>query len=499
MNAASLSAYDHAMQHAMNETESLERGWNDALTAHPGDLDIARLEVEGTIPSALVGGRYLLNGPGWLSIGGRLVHPFDGHGYVRSLRLGSASEASLRARFVRTRAYIDEARAGKVVHRGLGTNPTDSALQNMRAPGDRNVANTTIVPWAGMLLAGWEGGSPYALDAKSLETQGQETFGGALPSGAVLAHMRVDSEAQRLVTLTLKMGRNTGLTFRELDRDGQCVRTREASIPGLLLAHDFVITPKWYVLVGNALDVNLAGFVSMKFGRATMLDAVRTKDAPRGVIYLVPRDAEGALRTITIDRPLFAVHLANAFDDAGDVVLDICAFRSFTLGHEFGYRGPHQTLDPRRSTQSSQELLRIRMAPGREMATATILSQLSCDFPRVEEAGEGHRVDAVYVAGRLGVHEPFDCIARVSLSMTHDEATSESHWRVPADCFVGEPVPVRTREGEGYVLTMLSRPSEGRSELCILRSDALQEGPIARIRTPLLPYGFHGAWQAGAP
>lgn len=484
------------MQHATSEAERLEQAWNEALTAHPGDLDIARLEVEGTIPSALVGGRYLLNGPGWLSIGGRLVHPFDGHGYVRAIRFGGANEASLRARFVRTRAYTDEARAGKVVHRGLATNPSESALKNMRAPGDRNVANTTIVPWAGKLLAGWEGGSPYALDAKSLETQGKETFGGQLPEGAVLAHMRIDAEAKRLVTLTLKMGRNTGLTFRELDEAGRGVRTREATIPGLLLAHDFVITPKWYVLVGNELDVNLAGFVSMKLGRATMLDAVRTKSAPRGIVYLVPRDVDGPMRTITIDRPLFAVHLANAFDEGDDVVLDVCAFRTFTLGHEFGYRGPHQTLDPRRlEGQAPQELGRIRIKRGQDAATWRTLSSLSCDFPRVEDAREGHRVDAIYVAGRLGDAEPFDCIAKVALSMSEDAATSEVHWRVPQEAFIGEPVFARAGD-EGFVLAMLSLPQQARSELLILRSEALEAGPIARIRMPLLPYGFHGNWEA---
>ena len=241
---------------------SRARSWNAVMTATPGECDISipAASVRGTIPAALRGGRHLQNGPGWTKIGDRLAHPFDGHGLVRSLTFTQGGGAELRSRFVHTPAYDAERAAGRLVYRGLGTNPTESMWKNLFAPAPRNVANTTIVPWAGRLLCGWEGGRPYALDSQSLATLGEETFGDSLPNGAFLAHMRLDSVADRLVGCSIRMGMPSRFTFREYDREGSEVASCEASVPGMHFVHDFVVTPRWYVLPGNALKVDALGF-----------------------------------------------------------------------------------------------------------------------------------------------------------------------------------------------------------------------------------------------
>ena len=136
--------------------------WNAVMTAEPGELEleIPASVIEGAIPRDLAGGRHLQNGPGWTKIGGRLAHPFDGHGLVRSLTFTSEGGARFRSRFVRTPAYLAERNAGRLLHKGLGTNISANPLANFRAPGPRNVSNTTIQPWAGRLISGWEGGRP---------------------------------------------------------------------------------------------------------------------------------------------------------------------------------------------------------------------------------------------------------------------------------------------------------------------------------------------------
>jgi carotenoid cleavage dioxygenase-like enzyme len=474
------------------------RAWNAALTASPGDLDREGLEVEGALPADLVGGRYLLNGPGWVSIGGRLVHPFDGHGYVRAIRFEPEGRVSLRARFVRTRAYVDEARAGRVIHRGLATRPHDAWWRNVLADGPRNVANTTVVPWAGRLLCGWEGGLPHAIDPETLETRGPEGFGGALPPGAVLAHMRVDAPRDRLVTLTLGMGRTTKLTFRELDRSGHLVGAREVSIPGSLFAHDFFVTPHWYVLAGNPLAIDVGAFVRARLGAGDLLQAIRADDAAPGTLHLVPREGEGPVRTVRVDRRLFVVHFANAFEEGGDVIVDTCAFERFVFGNEFGWQGPDAPLDPALpDRRAAQELGRVRIAEGARDARWERLSTLGCDFPRVADALEGRDAPAVYVATRAaeGRSDPFDSVARIDLRARGPA----SRWTAPEGTFVGEPVFVprrsaRPEDDDGFVLAMLYDGLGARSELALFESQAIARGPRARVRLPLLPYGFHGAW-----
>ncbi len=125
--------------------------WNAVMTAVPGEqaFEVPASAIEGALPRELAGGRHLQNGPGWTKIGDRLAHPFDGHGFVRSLVFTEDGGARFRSRFVKTPAYLAERAAGRLVHKGLGTNVSDSPLRNIRAPGPRNVSNTTIQPWAG--------------------------------------------------------------------------------------------------------------------------------------------------------------------------------------------------------------------------------------------------------------------------------------------------------------------------------------------------------------
>ena len=144
--------------------------------------------------------------------GDRVAHPFDGHGYVRRVAFEPDGSVSLRARFVQTPSYLAEAPRGRLVHRGLATN-AHTLWRNIGLGGPpRNVANTTIYPWAGKLLAAWEAGHPTALHLETLETLGPHTFGGLVDGQATLAHMGRDAARGRLVLCNPEIGRRTRFT-----------------------------------------------------------------------------------------------------------------------------------------------------------------------------------------------------------------------------------------------------------------------------------------------
>ena len=63
----------------------------------------------------------------------------------------------------------------------------------------------------------------------------------------------------------------------------------------------------------------------------------------------------------------------------------------------------------------------------------------------------------------------------------------------------GEPVFVprsaAAAEGDGFVLSVVYRGAEDRSELQVFEAQDLAAGPIARARVPhRVPFGFHGNW-----
>lgn len=489
-----------------NHIKCRAKAWNAVMTATPGeqDLTIPAAAVDGQLPPELAGGRYLQNGPGWTQIGARLAHPFDGHGLIRSLALTADGGARFRSRFVKTPSYLAERAAGHLVHKGLGTNVSDSPLRNVRAPGPRNVSNTTIQPWAGRLISGWEGGRPYALDPETLDTLGEETFAGALPDAAFLAHMRIDTQARRLIGCNLFRERPSRFVFREFDDAGQQVAKREVQIPGMNFEHDFVATKRWYVLAGNPMTASLPRFAKAMLGFGSLIEALKTDDTAGGKLYLIPRGRPGPIRTIHLPQRAFVIHFANAYDlDDDGCAIELCAFESFSFGGEFGFQGPHRPLDPAVPDQrpSFQRLYRATIADDEDEAQWTQLSEYAMDFPRVHPQQEGRPAPAIYASTRSDrTHsDPFDAIARVD---TRDSARSTEVWSAGDGCFVGEPLfaprPGASDLDDGWVIATVYDGAAETTRVCVFEAQALSNGPIATVPLPLQPYGFHGYWQGAA-
>ncbi len=471
--------------------------WNKALAARPGDIDhhVPSHQVEGEVPASLRGGRLLSNGPGWNVFGDRIAHPFDGHGYVRSLAFGTDGSVALKARFVRTEVFVSEQAHGSFVHRGLATNAHDPFWKNLRLGTARNVANTTVYRWNGRLLAGWEAGSPHAMDPVTLDTLGPETFGGLVQGKVTLAHMHRDERRGRLILCNTAAGRNTKVTFHELDREDNHVQTRTGELSGGAFAHDFMFTDRWYLLGGNPLSVRPGRLAKALLGAGTLLPAMKANTTRPGELVLIPRDEQGPTRRVRLPGPAFVVHFSNAFERGGDVVVDACIFHDFTFGEEFGYTGPRTPFDPSLpEVRGAQSFYRITIPEGADEATWEKLVPHGVDFPRIHPDHEGR--DTPYMVGACRADtrfsDPFDSILRVDLTAPGSEPVL---WTAEDDVFVGEPVIAPGRDGEpDHVLVILSDGQRERSTLAILRADDLAAGPVARVRLPLLPVAFHGDW-----
>lgn len=466
--------------------------YNRVMLASPGDLDVTG-ELEGTLPDALRGARYVLNGPGRLTYGGRMAHPFDGHGYLRQFSFTDAGDVQLKARFIQTLVFKAEEQSQRLLAPGIGTLPDEGPRPNDLI---RNVANTTVMPWGDHLLAGFEGGSPFKVNADDLSTVGEERFG-VLGDGPSLAHMRLDTDRDRLVLLSPTLGMTTGLHFREIDRSGQLVNEVTAEVDGITFAHDFVITPRFYILAKNPLNMSLWGFAKAQMGIATLIEAIEANTDKPGTLLVIPRDQSGVVHEVVLGAPAFVVHFLNAFEEGGDLVVDLCAMPDVIFGEEFGFRGPHASLDPALSDlRRPQRAMRARVnvSGGGQVGGFAVtqgLATRAIDFPRVTLADEGNNARLGIAATRTDVRfsDPFDAIASLDLE---DLERDESVWSPGGDRFMGEPVLFPHDDGSVHAVAMVYDGTAGHSTLCVFDAHNLTRGPIASARFPLLPYGFHG-------
>lgn len=483
--------------------------WNQALTAKGEEvsLSIPAASVDGVIPDALRGTRALWNGPAMLKLGGRLAHPFDGHGYVRDFAFQPDGGVQFTTRFVDTVAYRAEKAAGHLVHRGIMTLPFDpaeagGAAKNREAPQVKNVANTTLTPFGGKLLAGWEGGAPHVLEPSTLATVGPETFGVLQENEAFLAHTRLDRRRNVMVGVSPRPGRVSSLVFREIGPDFVQRTAVEVPMEVASFVHDFVITEKFYVLALNPLSVNVLTYFSMTRGNATLMDMLSTAQDKARAIVLVRRraaDARGVTTAepilVTTQAPVFAVHYGQAFDDGDAVVLDVCAFEDFTFGQEFGFTGQTGLLDPTLPDERKpQRLLRLTLDPKTRTSTAKQLSVHGVDFPRVHPDFDGVKAPFMVAATRadLAHSDPFDSVMSLDLD---DLERPEQVWTTKGDTFVGEPIFVPTPGAgpkEGHLICCLADPARGKTHLLIFDPHQLAKGPLARVEVPLQPYAFHG-------
>lgn len=143
--------------------------------------------TEGAIPPDFPAGTYYLAGPGMFTDDhGSTVHPLDGHGYLRSFRFDASGAAHYSARYVETAAKREEHDAGgaswRFTHRGpFSVLQGGSRVGNVKVM--KNVANTSVLRWGGRVLCLWEGGEPYELDPRTLETIGPFDILGSLCGG----------------------------------------------------------------------------------------------------------------------------------------------------------------------------------------------------------------------------------------------------------------------------------------------------------------------------
>ena len=486
----SFQLYEHA---STVPVKSYERGdWQKGYESLPEEFDYWIDDVEGQIPAELQGTLFR-NGPGLLEVNGQPIHhPFDGDGMISAIAF-SNGRAHFRNRFIRTAAYLEEKKAGKILYRGVfGTQKPGGWLANAFDFKLKNIANTNIIYWGGKLLALWEAADPHRLDPHTLETLGKDSLNGVLSAGeAFAAHPRFDPSCDQdggapcLVNFSIKPGLSTTITIFELDPAGIVVRRHAHSVPGFAFIHDFAITPNYCLLFQNPIAFNPLPFV---LGFRGAGECIKFQPHQPTRVIVIPRHTSESVQILETHSG-FVFHHANAFEQGDEVVIDSISYEAFPeveAGSDFK-QVDFDALKP-------GQLWRFHLNLKDKTVSRELIEERCCEFPSIhqERVGRPYRYLYIGAAHADTGNAPLQAILKIDL-----ESGLRQFWSAAPRGFISEPVfvsrPNSEKEDDGWLLVLVYDAAHHRSDVVILDARDLNQGPIARLHLKHhVPYGLHG-------
>ena len=453
---------------------------------------------EGAVPKKLRGILYR-NGSGRMERGGEYFgHPFDGDGMISRFAFTDKG-IHYRNRFVRTRWFLDEERAGQILYRNFGTNRPGGFSRNMFRLRFKNAANTNVIYHGGRLLALWEGGLPHQLDPESLSTIGAYSYEGALldPTSVMAkivgselpfsAHPRLDPVTGDLYNFGIVMGLKPVLMLYRVDSSGRLIRLDAVKLDSLGFMHDFALTPNWFVFFFCPLTFDL---VQMVLGLKPVMYCAGFAEGRSTQVILVPRKGGSPVRLSAA--PCFVFHFANAFEEQdGRIVVDGPRYGRFPQVEPFADL-------PRKGFGDFPKMLLTRFIIDikNRSVVEDELSEVPAELPRANPLKTGQHYQYIWASATSGGWKgPY--LSGISKVNTE---TKKTVYRDYAPDLTSEPLfvpsPDSSNEDDGWILHTVYRKAQHRSDLLVLDARDLSTTCCAE-----LPHhqsqGFHGNWVYG--
>ena len=430
-------------------------------------------KIRGRIPPGMRGALFR-NGPNPQFDPGPNYHPFIGDGMIHGfwLREGEARYAN---RYVRTPRWLTENAAGRPLFGGMGL-PSDPSVEKILSGG----ANTHIVHHAGKLMALQEGSNPFELAKSDLTSKGWVETGGRFT-----AHPKTDPSSGELLWFAYSSGEgplNPYLDYGISDASGRIVRRDRFKAPYCSMVHDFIVTQNHTAFPVLPLTGDI--------GRAKRgLPAFAWEPEKGAFVGLMARGASvDSVRWIEVD-PVYVFHPANAYEEDGHLHCDMMEYPSAPLfpNPDGSRRVPVRARLVHWSIDLNDSAARVIRTP---------VSDLVGEFPRIDERFAGLPYRHVWQTANVEMNEAlqFDSLAHLDL-----KSGRQTLRRFSGGDSVGEPVFVPRNatapEGDGWILAVVHRAGEGRSDLLILNAQDIGGEPEAVLELPCrVPAGFHGSW-----
>lgn len=454
------------------------------------EASVFDVEIEGTLPPEIQGSFYRVTPEPQFSP--KPYHTFiDGDGLASVFRFDEG-QVHFQSRWVHTERYKAE-RQAKTSLFGMYRNPytDDPRVEGL----DRSVANTSIIAHHGKLFAAKEDGLPYELDPATLETVGRYDYQGQVTSRTHTAHTKTDPETGELLFFgsAAKGEATPDLAYYVADKHGKITHETWFKTPYGAFMHDFAITSNWTIFPVMPATNDLL--------RLQQKQPIYKWEPERGSwIGVLPRKGTGQQVRWFRTEALWVFHVVNAWEVGSKIYIDL--MESEILPFPF----PNSQGVPFDPSKAVPRLTRwvIDTASSSDTLQRTCLHDYYAEMPVMDyrHALQANRYAFMGVddPNRPMIHQAAEKIfAYNSLGVWDNHKQNYELWYSGKHSALQEPVFVprssTAAEGDGFVMTVVGRWDENRSDLVILDTQDIQSGPVATVKLPFrLRAALHGCW-----
>ena len=467
----------------MQQAVATDAGLNNRAPI-PFESDAPFLKIQGELPRDLNGTLYR-NGPS-PQFEAPGAHWFVGDGMLHAFHLENG-RASYRNRWVRTSKWQAEHDAGRALFGGFGRK-LPGAPESTAA--NSGVANTNIVFHGGRLLALEEGHAPIEIEPGTLAACGPCNFGGSL-GGPFTAHPKIDPLTGEMVFF----GYNAGgpftptLSFGSVNTSGMVTRFDRFEAPYASMVHDFIVTEN------HLLFPILPITGSMERARNGRPPYAWEPDKGAYVGVMKRSGAAGDIVWFRAEN-CYVFHVMNAWEQGDRIIADVMQCEEAPLF-------THPDGSPTDPTKSRARLCRwtFDLAGNTDRFSQVYLDDLTGEFPRIDD----RRAGLTSQHGWYACANPDSPVFGALSGVVHVDGKGSrlGQYLLPAGDTISEPVFVArgddAAEGSGWLLAVVWRAAENRSDLAVFNATDVEAGPVALVQLGhRVPDGFHGNWVAAA-
>ncbi|CAH2076131.1 unnamed protein product, partial [Iphiclides podalirius] len=454
--------------------------------------------IKGKVPPWLRGS-LLRNGPGSLKVGAmRFEHLFDSSALVHRFSILDGA-VTYQCRFVRTNTFKKNRAADRIVVTEFGTksvpDPCHTIFDRVASifkPAE--ISDNTMIsvyPFGDEIYTFTEGPFIHRIDPKTLDTLERKDMMKCVALVNHTSHPHVMPNGDVInVGMSIIKGRvkhvvvkfpytEKGDMFQRAHIVGS-MKPRWSLHPSYM--HTFGITENYYVIMEQPLTISVWGVFRNQLTNEPFASNLQWFPEHKTNIVLISKQTGKEVKRY-VTETFFFLHIINAFEQDGKLVVDLCAYKDAKALDAMYVRA----METMQSNADYAEWFRGRPkrlevsleAPSMSVVQSRLLADLGCETPRIHyDLYNGHPYRYFYaISSDVDAKNP-GAIIKV------DTWTGETKTWFENDCYPSEPVfvpePECKEEDAGVLLSALVWGSKECS-VGLLVLDARSLEVIARV------------------